>query len=60
MRNWMVFLLGLSVPFSAVAAESETANTLTYVERMGLYADWATIILLIVVAAAVVRWWRKN
>lgn len=60
MRYFNVFLLGLLLPFAAIAAEGNPGENLTYTERMGLYADWAVVILLVVVIVAVVRNWRKK
>lgn len=57
MRFLMLTLTGLLASHPALAAE--TAEKLSYTERMGLYADWSMFLLLIIAIIALVRFWNK-
>lgn len=58
MRFALMLLLNLLIPASAIAAQTDAK--LTYVERMGLYADWAIILLFILAVVAFVIFLRRK
>ncbi len=59
MRIYALIFLNLLLPGLAVAASHEAGEKLSYIERMGLYADWAIILLLILAVVAFVKFGRK-
>jgi hypothetical protein len=51
--------MNLLLPGLAVAASHGAEEKLTYIERMGLYADWAVILLVILAVVAFIKFGRK-